>query len=558
MFDFKGDFLNSVLMDGIKESLFIVKIVNELNFVYAYLNRAAMERTGFTKSVIGQSIRDVYESERADFLIEQYKKVVISLDSVTYEDSHTSLLGEKYYSEITLSPLFDESNKCTHIVALVHDVTEKKWGEFELKSYWDSLLESKQRYRSLYEFNVDAIFSINRDGNIIKGNAAVKAVTGFDASSLISTNFISLIVLEDINTALNSFNRAVAGKNQHMNTAITTKSGELVEVIAKFIPTIVNGEVVGIYLILKDVTEQLMIMKKYQESEQRFRIIAENSQDLITMLDEKGKIIYVSPSYKTVLGFDQKEYLGNYLYHNVHVDHKDKLWESMLLSIKNEESWKLQVLKKHKTKGWVWCELCGTPVFDNHKQFIHMVCVTRDIHLQKEYEMKLKHIAFHDSLTNLPNRRLFKEKLKYSLNQSRLNKTELAVMIMDIDHFKCINDEMGHDIGDEVLVEFGKRVSECLQADEFVARLGGDEFTVLLPNRKSENDVVAIAEKIQKAMHEPWITNNHEFSITTSMGIAIVSDEHATEASILKMADIALYDAKRAGRQTYRIRRILP
>ena len=557
MFDFKGDFLNSVLMDGIKESLFIVKIVNELNFVYAYLNRAAMERTGFTKSVIGQSIRDVYESERADFLIEQYKKVVISLDSVTYEDSHTSLLGEKYYSEITLSPLFDESNKCTHIVALVHDVTEKKWGEFELKSYWDSLLESKQRYRSLYEFNVDAIFSINRDGNIIKGNAAVKAVTGFDASSLISSNFISLIVLEDINTALNSFNRAVAGKNQHMNTAITTKSGELVEVIAKFIPTIVNGEVVGIYLILKDVTEQLMIMKKYQESEQRFRIIAENSQDLITMLDEKGKIIYVSPSYKTVLGFDQKEYLGNYLYHNVHVDHKDKLWESMLLSIKNEESWKLQVLKKHKTKGWVWCELCGTPVFDNHKQFIHMVCVTRDIHLQKEYEMKLKHIAFHDSLTNLPNRRLFKEKLKYSLNQSRLNKTELAVMIMDIDHFKYINDEMGHDIGDEVLVEFGKRVSECLQADEFVARLGGDEFTVLLPNRKSENDVVAIAEKIQKAMHEPWIINNHEFSITTSMGIAIVSDEHATEASILKMADIALYDAKRAGRQTYRIRRIL-
>lgn len=419
-------------------------------------------------------------------------------------------------------------------------------------------MESKQRYRSLYEFNVDAIFSINRDGNIIKGNAAVKAVTGFDASSLISSNFISLIVLEDINTALNSFNRAVAGKNQHMNTAITTKSGELVEVIAKFIPTIVNGEVVGIYLILKDVTEQLMIMKKYQESEQRFRIIAENSQDLITMLDEKGKIIYVSPSYKTVLGFDQKEYLGNYLYHNVHVDHKDKLWESMLLSIKSEESWKLQVLKKHKTKGWVWCELCGTPVFDNHKQFIHMVCVTRDIHLQKEYEMKLKHIAFHDSLTNLPNRRLFKEKLKYSLNQSRLNKTELAVMIMDIDHFKCINDEMGHDIGDEVLVEFGKRVSECLQADEFVARLGGDEFTVLLPNRKSENDVVAIAEKIQKAMHEPWITNNHEFSITTSMGIAIVSDEHATEASILKMADIALYDAKRAGRQTYRIRRILP
>ncbi|KQL18734.1 diguanylate cyclase domain-containing protein [Cytobacillus solani] len=554
MFEIKGDLLNSVLMEGIKESVFIVKVINDLDFVYVYLNRAAMEKTGLTKTVIGQSIRDVYAAERADFLIEHYKKVVISLESVTYEDSSTSLLGEMYYSEITLSPLFDDSNKCTHIVALVHDVTEKKWGEFELKSYWDSLLESKQRYRSLYEFNEDAIFSINRNGQIIKGNAAVKDVTGYQANSLTDSNFISLVVVENINTTMESFNRAVEGKNQHINIAITNKSGNRVEVIAKFTPTIVNGEVVGIYWILKDVTEQLMILKMYQESEQRFRIIAENSQDLITMLDEKGKIIYVSPSYKTVLGFNKEEYIGKYFFHNIHLEHKDKLWESILQSIKNEKSWKLQVLNKHKTKGWIWCELCGTPVFDNQSQFIHMVCVTRDIHMQKEYELKLKHIAFHDSLTNLPNRRLFKEKLTHTLNECKKNKMGLAVILMDIDHFKCINDEMGHDIGDEVLVEFSKRVSNCLQNDQIIARLGGDEFTVLLPNRQSKKEVAAIAEQIQKSMDEPWNINNHEFKITTSMGIAIIFDEYPTESSILKTADLALYEAKRAGRNTYRIK----
>ncbi|USK56713.1 sensor domain-containing diguanylate cyclase [Cytobacillus solani] len=554
MFEIKGDLLNSVLMEGIKESVFIVKVINDLDFVYVYLNRAAMEKTGLTKTVIGQSIRDVYAAERADFLIEHYKKVVISLESVTYEDSSTSLLGEMYYSEITLSPLFDDSNKCTHIVALVHDVTEKKWGEFELKSYWDSLLESKQRYRSLYEFNEDAIFSINRNGQIIKGNAAVKDVTGYQANSLTDSNFISLVVVENINTTMESFNRAVEGKNQHINIAITNKSGNRVEVIAKFTPTIVNGEVVGIYWILKDVTEQLMILKMYQESEQRFRIIAENSQDLITMLDEKGKIIYVSPSYKTVLGFNKEEYIGKYFFHNIHLEHKDKLWESILQSIKNEKSWKLQVLNKHKTKGWIWCELCGTPVFDNQSQFIHMVCVTRDIHMQKEYELKLKHIAFHDSLTNLPNRRLFKEKLTHTLNECKKNKMGLAVILMDIDHFKCINDEMGHDIGDEVLVEFSKRVSNCLQNDQIIARLGGDEFTVLLPNRQSKKEVAAIAEQIQKSMDELWNINNHEFKITTSMGIAIIFDEYPTESSILKTADLALYEAKRAGRNTYRIK----
>ncbi|WP_102271764.1 sensor domain-containing protein [Cytobacillus massiliigabonensis] len=554
MFEIKGDLLNSVLMEGIKESVFIVKVINDLEFVYVYMNRAAMEKTGLTRNVIGQSIQDVYTAERADFLIEQYKKVVISLESVTYEDSNTSLLGEMYYSEITLSPLFDESNKCTHIVALVHDVTEKKWGEFELKSYWDSLLESKQRYRSLYEFNEDAIFSINRNGEIIKGNAAVQDVTGYDANSLIDSNFISLVAVEHINTTMDSFNRAVEGKNQHINIAITNKSGNRVEVIAKFTPTIVNGDVVGIYWILKDVTEQLMILKMYQESEQRFRIIAENSQDLITMLDEKGKIIYVSPSYKTVLGFNKEEYLGKYFFHNIHLEHKDQLWESVLLSIKSEKSWKLQVLNKHKTKGWIWCELSGTPVFDSKSQFIHMVCVTRDIHLQKEYEMKLKHIAFHDSLTNLPNRRLFKEKLTHTLSELRKNKKGFSVIIMDIDHFKSINDEMGHDIGDEVLVEFSKRVSKCLQDDEMVSRLGGDEFTVLLPNRQSENDVAAMAEEIRRTMDKPWNIHDHEFKITTSMGIAIVSDKYTTESSILKTADIALYEAKRAGRNTYRIK----
>ncbi|MED3574603.1 PAS domain S-box protein [Cytobacillus praedii] len=554
MFEIKGDLLNSVLMEGIKESVFIVKVINDLDFVYVYLNRAAMEKTGLTKSVIGQSIDDVYTAERADFLIEQYKKVVISLESVTYEDSNTSLLGEMFYSEITLSPLFDESNKCTHIVAVVHDVTEKKWGEFELKSYWDSLLESKQRYRSLYEFNVDAIFSINRNGQIIKGNAAVKDVTGYDANCLIDSTFISLVAVEHINATMDSFNRAVEGKNQHLNIAITNKSGNRVEVIAKFTPTIVNGDVVGIYWILKDITEQLTILKMYQESEQRFRIIAENSQDLITMLDEKGKIIYVSPSYKTVLGFNKEEYIGKYFFHNIHLEHKDKMWESVLQSIKNEKSWKLQVLNKHKTKGWIWCELSGTPVFDNQSQFIHMVCVTRDIHLQKEYELKLKHIAFHDSLTNLPNRRLFKEKLTHILIESKKNKRGFAVFIMDIDHFKSINDEMGHDIGDEVLIEFGKRVSKCLQDDEIVARLGGDEFTVLLPNKQSEYEAASFAKQIQKSMDEPWIINNIKLKITTSIGIAIVADEYATESGILKTADIALYEAKRAGRNTYRIR----
>lgn len=181
------------------------------------------------------------------------------------------------------------------------------------------------------------------------------------------------------------------------------------------------------------------------------------------------------------------------------------------------------------------------------------ILLYRDITMQKENEERLKHHALQDSLTGLPNRRHFRGRLMEALEEFHENKDGLAVIMLDIDHFKTINDSMGHDVGDSVIEEFGKRVQRNIRDNDVVARLGGDEFVILLPNIGSVNHAVTVVDNIQKSVQEPWHINGHSPAVRTSVGIAM-DPINASGFSKLKNADLALYEAKGAGRDAYKIR----
>lgn len=547
---------NELLMDGIRDMVFAVRVENESVFIYEFLNRAAMEGTGLDQSVLGKSVLEVYREETATFLHKQYMKVVTSEDSVTYEDSYIAPSGKKFYSKATLTPLFDDKKQYKQIVAVVKDISKEKWAELETEKAWDNLNESRKRYQSLFHHNSDAIISFDLNGRVTNGNVTVESVTGYTPMELIGMNLNALVVKEDVNLVNNLFMQAVAGTTENSRMAIITKQGNRAELSLKVTPLIIDDKVVGIYGILKDITDFVNTQKKLVESEKRFRIIAEHAQDLITLLDEKGEILYVSPSYKNILGFDHKEYVGKFFLHNVHPDDRSLMNEVFLTSVKNGEPFTVQFKQYNNQNELIWSEAHGTPIFDDQHTFKHMVVLTRDINLQKEYESKLRHFAHHDSLTGLPNRRLFKDHLNQALEDFQLNMDGLAVIMMDIDHFKAINDTMGHDIGDEVIEEFGKRVSQTIRNNDIVARLGGDEFVILLPHIGSESNAISIAKDIQKALEKPWNMKDNVLEITTSMGIAMVPAQDATAFSMLKNADLALYEAKDAGRNSYKVRDI--
>ena len=182
-----------------------------------------------------------------------------------------------------------------------------------------------------------------------------------------------------------------------------------------------------------------------------------------------------------------------------------------------------------------------------------MVCVVRDVTERTYAEEQIKHLAYHDALTNLPNRLLFKDRLTVALSHAHRDGSNLAVLFLDLDRFKVINDSLGHNIGDQLLQSVAMRVQACVRESDTVARLGGDEFTVLLPRLNRAEDAAPIATKIIEAMRYPFHIEGREFFITTSIGISIFPDDGPDAETLIKNADTAMYQAKEVGRDNYQL-----
>ncbi|MBP1948030.1 diguanylate cyclase (GGDEF)-like protein/PAS domain S-box-containing protein [Virgibacillus litoralis] len=541
-------------MEGLSDMVFVMKVESGFEFTYDFVNRAAMEGTDITQAALGKTIKEVCVRDQSNFLYEQYKEVVISKNRVTFEDSYISHTGEKFYSKTLLTPLFNDSGQCEQIVGVVKDITKEKVAESDRKIAWDRLHESKERYHSLFHHNSDAIISLDLNGHITNGNVAVESISGYSPSEYIDSAWDSFVVEEDKQLAEKLFMGAISGSTENSNLTVHNKAGDKICLSIKVTPLIINEQVIGVYCILRDITELLKSQKLLEESQKRFQIIAEHANDLITLMDEKGKIIYASPSYKKILGHDSQDYTGKYFLHNVHPDDRKRLEGVFIHSINSGESFTVEIRQYNHQNETVWSQSHGAPVFDNRNNFIHMLVLTRDISLQKEYEMKLKDFAFQDPLTELPNRRLFNERLNQALEAlTGENKDELAVIMLDIDRFKEVNDELGHDMGDRVIVEFGRRITQIVREKGIVARIGGDEFIILLPNIGSADEAVSIAKDIQQYIRKPWQANDRQLYITTSIGIAMSQKQYNTAFSLLKNADVALYEAKNRGRDSYNL-----
>jgi diguanylate cyclase (GGDEF)-like protein len=170
---------------------------------------------------------------------------------------------------------------------------------------------------------------------------------------------------------------------------------------------------------------------------------------------------------------------------------------------------------------------------------------------RKQAEEKIRQMAYHDSLTGLPNRKLFSDRLGIALAQAKRNQKGVAVTMLDLDHFKDVNDTLGHDVGDLLLKAAAERLSAALRKGDTVARFGGDEFVLILPDLKGMEDVIQVAQKIVESFRKPFLIDTHELLVTTSIGIAVYPHDGTDEGILLKNADIAMYQVKQAGRDQY-------
>lgn len=292
---------------------------------------------------------------------------------------------------------------------------------------------------------------------------------------------------------------------------------------------------------------------KLVESEKLFRIIAENAQDVIVLINDKHEFMYVSPSSDEVYGFDSVEYIGKSSLWHVHPEDIPRLKQNFTQAMFGAKTYSLRLRVKHKVDGWLWSELKASPVYDEWDNFKHMVMIIREVTLQKKNEDQLEYFAYRDFLTDLPNRRFFTDRLLVELNQYQEKGNGFGVCLLDIDDFKKINDQFGHEVGDSVIQEFGRRLSETIGKAAVAARLGGDEFVLLLPNVETEALAQETAMAIQTAMEKPWSMKHATLNVTTSIGISLVASTVATVTSVLKDADDAMYEAKKSGKNCFHI-----
>ena len=289
-----------------------------------------------------------------------------------------------------------------------------------------------------------------------------------------------------------------------------------------------------------------------KDQEEFFRLIAENVADFIAVLDLDGRRIYSSPSYQRFFGSTQ-DLRGTDSFADIHPDDllrvKDVFSETVRTGVGHAIEYRF-VLPSGRLRHM---ESRGGVVLNEEGGVRRVVVVSHDITERKTAELRMLHLAHHDALTDLPNRALMTDRLHQSMAQARRDQAMLAVMFLDLDKFKPVNDTLGHDVGDLLLKEVAIRLQDCVQRDsDTVSRIGGDEFVILLGRIKDEQDAAEVAEKLIQALSQPFQMGPHRAEISASIGIALYP-RHGEDAKLLiKKADVAMYRAKDDGQNCYR------
>lgn len=546
--------LEKTLMNGIQEMVFIVR-VNSGKMIYEFVNQSAMKKTDLDQSAIGKTFHETQTIELADRVHAQYLNVLKHGNQVIYEDSYMDPEGNLRFSKTRLTPMFDEEGVCSHIVSVVQDITNEVEAKQESIEAWQRLEESRSYYHSLFEHNADAILTLDLKGHIKGANPVGQMLSELTMEELHGRRVLDFVVPEDRRRTLKNFRKAKNGIYTNFRVTINQKSNNRLGALVKFIPIKIREVTTGFYVILKDMRELDQMVELYMESEKNFRIIAENANDVIILINHRKEYLYISPSLEDIFGYSPKDYEVKEPFHNVHPEDLEKLYGTLSASIKNGEICKMRVRVGHSAGHWIWSELHGTPVFENDGKYSHMVMIVRDVSIQKDYETKLEFYAYHDPLTALPNRRYFQEALEKALVDYHSKGENFAVLLLDIDKFKGINDKYGHETGDAVIREFGKRLKAGIYKNDLAARLGGDEFIVLLPGVDSEKSGKLVMNKIRQSMMREWVFDDIVLSVSTSIGMTM-PDENSTLSSVLKEADKAMYEEKNLKKQIMNIDRL--
>ena len=388
------------------------------------------------------------------------------------------------------------------------------------------------------------------DLRFVHFNRAGERLTGYSRDQLIGKNDYDFFRKDEADAFVAKDREVLAGKIDPVvgEESITRADGttRLLETVK--LPILDDqGKPKYLLGISEDITDR-------KRAEEQLRIAArafENTADGVVIYDAQRRILSVNKSFTTITGYQEHEVLGkpaDFLHAGTH---DDAFYRDVSSVVDENGRWQGEMTRRRKN-GEVYPALCSvSAVKDDKGAITNYVTVFNDISSFKQYEAKLEFIAHHDSLTGLPNRALFLERFRQALVRARRRKSALALLFIDLDQFKTVNDTLGHHAGDELLQVVATRLQSCVRESDVVARLAGDEFTIMLEDLNATEDAGKVAEKLLPALVNPIEIGEHKLVISASIGITCYPHDGGESEMLLKNADAAMYAAKQKGRNTY-------
>ena len=430
----------------------------------------------------------------------------------------------------------------------------------ELERAKSKLSDSETQFRVFTETAPSGIIVL--EGlRFVMVNPALLAISGYSEQEIRSLEIVDLAHPDQRARLLQRFMASHGAATLHLEFQLLNKQGQSRWVELSAAPLVLHGQPSTAGTI-SDISERREIAEALRVSEAQHRLLADNAADVIWTMDLQGRLTYISPSVEKLRGYFVDEALRQPMAQVMTPASAALAGNAVGRIIAAIEAhqpvsdFRGELEQRCKDGSTVWTEVSISAMCNATGDYIGLLGITRDIRERKETEQRLRKMAQYDLLTGLPNRALFSDRLRLAFADRRRTGKRLALMFIDLDKFKPINDTLGHAVGDLVLKDVAQRMTACVRESDTVARIGGDEFVVLLRSVDHENNALQVAEKLRHALAQPFALAGQLLSVSASIGVALCPDHGSDEIELSRNADLAMYEAKKYGRDTVRMARV--
>jgi diguanylate cyclase (GGDEF)-like protein/PAS domain S-box-containing protein len=412
----------------------------------------------------------------------------------------------------------------------------------------EALRKSESRLKQLIDSTLDAVISIDRHGMVIEWNPQAETTFRLRSRDVVGRPLPRDVIGPTMTEIFDSILEAGIPIYKGRIETTARRVGGHEFPIEMTIEPVGRGADQTFTAFLRDISERRRAQAELEKREQRFRALVEKSWSGVALLDIDLAFTYIGASTERLLGYREDDVLGTSFLSYVHPIEREAMRGSLIgLAAGAVQESKAELRFCHKNGQWIWIEAFAQNML--HDPNVGAIVLNyRDVTERKATEKQLEYQAYYDALTGLPNRLLFRDRVINAIAQARRTRRGVAVMYLDLDHFKLVNDSLGHSLGDGLLSEVAARLQDCVRASDTISRLGGDEFTILLIDTSSSETIAGVARKILQSLAHPFRVEGHELFVTASIGISIFPSDGDEVETLLKSADSAMYRAKELGR----------